>query len=104
MFLRRRFLKICIATRSHWPNGKSLPTLITLAFVGLLGVDATVAAAIVLNPGTLVDAAVERLVWAVGTVGLLVANLAVRDALLALEHATTLELTLGTGWIFAWKV
>jgi hypothetical protein len=37
-------------------------TLITLALVGLLGVDASVSAAVILNPGALVDAAVKRLV------------------------------------------
>ena len=37
-------------------------TLVALALVGLLGVDASVSAAVILNPGALVDTAVKRLV------------------------------------------
>ena len=66
--------------------------MVALALVGLLGVDASVSAAVILNPGALVDAAVKRLVRSVGAIVLFVANLGVRDALLALEDAAALEL------------
>ena len=75
--------------------------MITLAAVGLLGVDTPVTAAVILDPGALVDTAVQGFVRSVRTIGLLVANLAVGDALLALEHAPALELSVGAGGVLA---
>ena len=55
---------------------------VALALVAVLGVDALVAALVILDAGALVDAAVEGLVGPVGAVRHLVAHEVVPDALL----------------------
>jgi len=59
------------------------------------------ATTVILYVGTLVDSAVKRFVRSVGTIGLLVANLGVRNALLALEYSTTLEFAIGASGVLA---
>ena len=72
---------------------------VALALVALRGVDALVAALVVLDAGALVDAAVEGLVGPVGAVRHLVAHQVAPDALLhrARDRVVALELELAAG-------